>query len=667
MRRLLVCLLGLYLGPWACADPAAPVILGRVGVQPLAGHLMVLETPHGASFAEVREAYAKGRFRTLPGDYVGGYRLQEVWLAFELVQPAPGPVSWLEVTPVSLEEIHLFLPQMEGGYREFLGGAALPFSVRPLQHRASAFPIGGSGAVQLPPVATCFLRVHSRTPLVVQPVLRTTEAFSLHLEFDSLFFGALFGTGILVMLWNLLYWFKLRDSLQLKYAAYLASMLTMLAGLEGYLGLLFLPERPDLVTLVSRLGVSTQPWLSISLVSTLFGLQEVLPRFDKAARRVARGVTLVALGFTLTGHYFAIAAPLNATLLGSTVLILGLALGLVLRGRREAWLYVLAFGPVLVGGIAHLGRNMDLLKVGFLGEHGLHLGAFFHFCLMNLPLAQRHSRLQRERDQAMARALELSERNERELEGRVEERTREVCAEQAKTAQALARERQSTLEQREFISMVSHEFRTPLAVIDGAAQVVSLAARNSPEEVETQADAIRRGARRLVDLLNSWLTRERIASGLTATNPERVELEPFLREVLQPAAEQSPAHQLSLHLETLPPAHSFDRELVRAALRNLVENAIKYSPQGGPVRIQASQCGGDLCLSVVDQGLGIPADQLEQVTTRFFRGRNTENIPGVGLGLHMVQLVAELHGGRLELESQEGVGTSATLILPVGH
>ena len=666
MKTLLACLLSLWLGPWAWTEVPPPLILGAADVQPLAGHLMALETPSGATFAEVLQASAQGRFRTIPGFYDGGYRLREVWLRFDLRQPAAGPVptSWLEVTPASLEEINLFLPIPGGGYWEFRGGASIPFSARPLNHRDVAFPICDGGQPLASPVATCFLRVHSRTPLVVQPILRNTKPFIGHLEREALMFGAMFGVGILVLAWNLLYWFKLRDLLHLQYAAYLASMLAMLAGLEGYLGLLVLPERPGLVNLIARLGVATQPWLATTLFCSMFGLNSLAPRFDRTYRSLGAGLTLFALGFTLTGHYFGIAAPLNGSLLAFTVLNMVLALALALRWGGEGWLYLLAFGPYMIGAIAHLGRNVGLLKVGFLAEHGLHLGVFFHFCLMNLPLAERHRRLKRERDQAMAQALELSERQERELEGKVEERTRQVRDEQARTTLALARERQATVEQREFISMVSHEFRTPLAIIDGAAQVASLSSATSPEDVRRQTAAIRRSTHRLLDLMNTWLAQDRITSGLTAMNPQPVALESFLGEIVKQASEHPPAHKLTLALDGLAPIYAFDRELVRTALRNLLENAIKYSPKGGAIQLQGSLRGDNLCLGVIDHGLGIPADQMERATTRFFRGRNTENIPGVGLGLHLVRVIAELHGGKLELESQEGAGTAAWIILP---
>ena len=667
MKTFLACLLCLWLTPWAWGGNAPPVLLGGADAQPLAGHLMALEAPGGASFSEVLEASAQGRFRTIPGPYNGGYRWQEVWLKFDLAEPAAGPMAtyWLEVTPASLEEINLFLPVPGGGYREFRGGAAMPFSVRPLDHRAVAFPIGGDGGPLAGPVATCFLRVHTRTPLVVLPILRRTAPFLAQVERETLLFGALFGVGFLVLFWSLLNWFRLRDPLLLQYATYLASTLVMLAGLEGHLGLLALPERPGLVTFIARLAVDAQPWFSINMTCTLLGLRGFLPRFNRAYLGLAAGMTLLSLGFTLTGRYFAIAPLLNGSLLVSSTVNLTVALVLTLRRKRGAGLYLLAFGPYILGAMAHLSRNLGVLKGGFLAEPGLHLGMFFHFCLMNLPLAERHRRMEQERDLARAQALELAERHKRELEGKVAERTQQVRAEQATTALALARERQATLEQREFIAMVSHEFRTPLAIIDGAAQVANLSASTSPADVRRQATAIRRATTRLLDLINTWFVQDRITSGLKTLNTEPVVLASFLDEIVRQARETSPAHQLTVVVDIPARSYGFDQELVWTALRNLVENAMKYSPEGGPIQLQASLRGDNLCLAVMDAGIGIPADQLERTKNRFFRGRNTKNIPGVGLGLHLVRVIAELHGGSLELDSEEGSGTTARVILPI--
>ena len=119
-----------------------------------------------------------------------------------------------------------------------------------------------------------------------------------------------------------------------------------------------------------------------------------------------------------------------------------------------------------------------------------------------------------------------------------------------------------------------------------------------------------------------------------------------------------------MQVEALPPTYTGDRDLLGAALQNLLANALKYSPEGSAIEVRGRVKDGWLHLEITDQGCGIPADQMAQLGGRYFRGRNTTSIPGLGLGLEMVRTVASLHGGRLELESVEGQGTTARLVLP---
>ncbi|MEI7614397.1 MAG: sensor histidine kinase, partial [Betaproteobacteria bacterium] len=147
---------------------------------------------------------------------------------------------------------------------------------------------------------------------------------------------------------------------------------------------------------------------------------------------------------------------------------------------------------------------------------------------------------------------------------------------------------------------------------------------------------------------------------------EPVVLPALLTEVVKRAADAS-RRDLRADLADLPTTTLCDRDLLGAALLNLLDNALKYSPAGSPVHLRAQAREGWLHLEVEDQGQGVPPDQLQQLTTRYFRGRNVGQIPGMGLGLHLVRTIAELHGGRFELESTEGQGTKARLVLPCGE
>ncbi|PXA98119.1 hypothetical protein DMC47_10325 [Nostoc sp. 3335mG] len=229
---------------------------------------------------------------------------------------------------------------------------------------------------------------------------------------------------------------------------------------------------------------------------------------------------------------------------------------------------------------------------------------------------------------------------------------------------ALERERQVSRLHRAFISIVSHQFRTPLAIIDASAQRMM---RRGPEmdreEINTRAEKIRAACLRLTRLMESTLNAARLEEGEISLNLRPSNLEGLLRNVVdsQPDADQ---RRIVLQSQGLPPLIDIDATLLEQAIQNLVSNALKYSPDGQRVAINASLVGEEIHISVTDQGVGVPADEVGSLFQRFFRARTAEGIPGTGIGLNFVAQIVDLHGGRVDVRSVEGQGSTFTLRLP---
>jgi signal transduction histidine kinase len=213
-------------------------------------------------------------------------------------------------------------------------------------------------------------------------------------------------------------------------------------------------------------------------------------------------------------------------------------------------------------------------------------------------------------------------------------------------------------ERRRFMQRLDHELKNPLTAIQ--IQLDNLQALDSDRrpaiaEVRAQADRLThltRGLRRLADLEARSLELERVEIG----------------ELLDEAAEllQAP-ERILFDVQRVPwpvPPIQADRELLLMALRNLVDNALKYSPVGTPVQVRARDISGALIIEVVDTGRGIAARELPLVTEELYRGSNARDVAGSGLGLAMVQRIVTRHGGTLELRSRPGQGTIATVQLP---
>jgi two-component system, OmpR family, sensor histidine kinase SenX3 len=232
------------------------------------------------------------------------------------------------------------------------------------------------------------------------------------------------------------------------------------------------------------------------------------------------------------------------------------------------------------------------------------------------------------------------------------------------TESALERERQVSRLHRAFISIVSHQFRTPLAIIDASAQrMIRRGAQMTGDEIASRAEKIRAACLRLTRLMESTLNAARLEEGEISLNLRSCDIKELLRNVIDSQPDQD-QRRIELKMEGLPSWVDADVTLLEQAVQNLVSNALKYSPNGEPVTIEARRIGSDISVSVIDRGVGVPADEVNSLFRRFFRARTAEGIPGTGIGLSFVAQIMDLHGGSVGVQSAEGQGSTFTLRFP---
>lgn len=247
--------------------------------------------------------------------------------------------------------------------------------------------------------------------------------------------------------------------------------------------------------------------------------------------------------------------------------------------------------------------------------------------------------------------------------------SRAALAAQARTLEAtLANERRMAELQRNFVSTVSHEFRTPLTVIDGHAQRLShMKGPLSPEQVAERSGRIRASVRRMTRLIDDMLGASQLLDAATAGSLQRSEfsLRLLVQEVCDMHRESgADAAIIEQWAADVPEVFCGDARLLFQAFNNLVGNAIKYSPPGSAVTVDVSMDADAVLVSVADHGIGIPDADLVQVFERYVRGRNVSGTAGAGVGLYIVRLAAELHGGTVSVTSAEGKGSRFTVRLP---
>jgi PAS domain S-box-containing protein len=234
----------------------------------------------------------------------------------------------------------------------------------------------------------------------------------------------------------------------------------------------------------------------------------------------------------------------------------------------------------------------------------------------------------------------------------------------------VTQERELDRMKTEFVSQVSHELRTPLTAIKGFTELLlDEDAGEVNGEQKEYLGIVKSNVDRLVALINDLLDISRIESGRIRLKLEPIDLAEIIRSVsttMRPLIEGKD-QTLALEVEPdLPPARG-DHDRVVQVLTNLISNAYKYTPAGGALRVEAGRRDGLLHVAVTDNGIGIPAEDVPKLFTRFFRVDSslTREIGGTGLGLSIVKSIVELHGGTISVDSEPGKGSTFDFALPI--
>ena len=231
---------------------------------------------------------------------------------------------------------------------------------------------------------------------------------------------------------------------------------------------------------------------------------------------------------------------------------------------------------------------------------------------------------------------------------------------------AIAREVTVARLQSDFAATVSHEFRTPLTTLRQLSELLVGGRVSNEARRQEFYDTMLRESQRLQDLVEGLLNFARLESGQLEYRFAAVGPAVFLREIVDDfhAADCGTGH-VHLDAATDVPAIRADRVLLARAVWNLLDNAVKYSPPGTPVRVQLRIAGKQAVVDVIDEGLGIPKDEQDAIFGRFVRGSSarTRAIKGTGIGLAMARAIVRAHGGDITVESVPGQGSTFTITL----
>lgn len=285
---------------------------------------------------------------------------------------------------------------------------------------------------------------------------------------------------------------------------------------------------------------------------------------------------------------------------------------------------------------------------------------------LNAELEQRVERRTEELATAVNQLLNTNNQLKKEIQER-EAAEAALRASEQEIRKALAREKELSEMKSRFVSLASHEFRTPLSTILSSADLIEAYIKEEQQpKRERHTNRIKSAVVNLTNILNDFLSLSKLEEGRIDVHPVEFALEEFCDETID---------EISILLkkgQTIQRAESeentmiyLDKRLLKNILFNLLSNAIKYSEQGKPIHCKVSKNETHLHIQIADQGIGIPESEQQHLFTPFFRAHNVENIQGTGLGLNIVQRYVNLMQGTVRFESKSNVGTTFYIDIPI--
>lgn len=252
-----------------------------------------------------------------------------------------------------------------------------------------------------------------------------------------------------------------------------------------------------------------------------------------------------------------------------------------------------------------------------------------------------------------------------ELEIKVIERTKELRESETKLRTSLDKEKELGELKSRFVSMASHEFRTPLSSILSSANLIGRYEKTEQNDKRMRhVNRIESSVRNLTMILNDFLSLEKLESGKVRFKPVKIEIYDFAQQILDEVNLTAKSNQKVVHFHKGNNFVFTDEHLLKNILINLLSNGIKYSPNEKNVELHTDMEGGTFQAQVKDYGIGIPESEQQHMFTRFFRANNVETIQGTGLGLTIVKRYLDLMNGKIWFESKEGEGTTFFIEIP---
>lgn len=579
------------------------------------------------------------------------------WFLVPLANPGPAPLQRLLVLdPGWLDEAQITLVRPDGTMQEMTGGASLPFSHRAAPDRRTNFELS------LPPGRSrLLLRARSRepwwgadksAPQLVRMTLWDKSAFYAAENGQSAYFSAVYAALGALLVFNLFLFFSVRDRIYGAYVAYLGCFMIMHASYNGQMFEFVWPNHPDW----NKWAISIFTYLFIlaglSFATVFLDTRNRLPAGYRWTKRLMTAVMVSA---------FAVAPGGYGLHMASGILWVGAYSGFVIflgvwslvKGNRAARYFLPATVAGLVGSALTGATVSGIIPFSIWGYRAIDIGMLVDASLLSLALADRVRISRHEAEQAKERLVDATRLYAQHLERDVADRTKRL-----RNANAI---------KDKFMSIIAHDLRGPIGSMALYFEMVDTVEKLTDDGLK-KVRATLESTRHLLEELLTWSTLQREH---VHWRPVPFDISEVAREMQRLFAPHAQARNIALEIDMDEAWVLADQSMTRAVLRNLTDNALKFTESGGRVRASLSREAGYCRITVEDTGIGMDAelrDALFSVDAKALgqtsRTAAATGESGVGLGLILCKEFVERNGGAIGADSEPGKGARLWFTLP---
>jgi signal transduction histidine kinase len=650
---------------WICFSPP---VFATVKLQPQEAIAQVMGHIHanarGARIEgpeEALEVWGQGGFERLPRHLVRGYVQEPVWLVVDVErQDYSVPASWvLEVGPSALDRVEAWIKTSKG--LRYLGRAG---DQRPA-HQAPVLALKPTFVMDLGDElkATIVVRIKTTSTQVGLVRLMSTKVYPSEQAKEGGLLGLIFTVSGVVLILALIRAWVTRESSSLLWGAYIFCTASLWAVLDG-LAYRFVDwqDQETINLLVSALTLLSWGFMA-AFTTSMFEFRLIRGWIPKAVwgsftALIALGLPSIVMGWVAIDSVVAVGLVMYLPFV-----VLGLIYQMAQGRSMSVWHgpWMLLYFAFLIW---HVLATRGWIPYSYINFYGWQVAGVTSLISMHWAMIHRARLALQARDLERMRLLaEISNKNQ-ELEDRVAERTRSL-------ASALNDMERAEAEQRQLLSMASHEFRTPAAMIKASLESLAMLKDQTSPMVQQRLSNMALASERMVLLANGLIQQDRLREH--SLRPQLKSMD--LCDLVQSVASHYPSSAaIEWNCPHAPLPMTADPILLSIALYNLVDNALRYQPEHAEtaVRVCLNLRHGDQGLPgdwavvrVSDAGPGVPDEDKARLFERFESGQTRPDRAPSGLGLSIVARVAQVHGGRVAVSDNSPVGTVFELVLPL--